>query len=179
MSGRPTPADNAGMRFREQVVTTASPERAWELIADVSIHGLWNSHIVDTQVGVSGGAVVGMRYRITYELNGRRNEYDAEVVELEPSRRFVARLEERYKGDGANLSRYMIERYTLEPRGSGARVVHDVRVFNDGVPWYLRALVWLVMTTGRPVGRTIMQEFAALAEGAAAGAPAGRDAPIG
>ena len=162
------------MHIREQVVTTAGPGRAWELIADVSIHGLWNPHVVDTQAWTAASPGVGSRYRVTYELSGRRNDYDAEIVEWVPEQRFGARLEERVKGDGANLARYVVETYTIERRGSGTRVVHDVRIHHDGLPWYLRALIALVMATGHPVGKTVMQQFAELAE--SEGSPAAKPA---
>jgi hypothetical protein len=163
--GAALPADTPGMRIREQVVTTASPGRAWELIADVSIHGLWNPHVVDTQGWNGASAGVDSRYRVTYELSGRRNEFEAQIVEWLPEHRFVARLEERVKGDGSNFARYVLETYTIEPRGTRTRVVHDVRIHHDGLPWYFRVLIALIMATGRPVGKPVMQQFAELAEG--------------
>ena len=62
------------------------------------------------------------------------------------------------------MGRSMIETYDVTPRGSRTRVVHDVRVNEPGVNVLLRILVWLIMHTGRPAGKTVMQRFAEIAE---------------
>ena len=40
-----------------------------------------------------------------------------------------------------------------------------MRIHHDGLPWYFRVLIALITATGRPVGQTVMQRFAELAEG--------------
>jgi uncharacterized protein YndB with AHSA1/START domain len=157
-------ADTRGMRIHEEVVTRAAPARVWEMISDPSIHGLWNPRIVDTDAPSHGPIRVGQRYRITYELSGRTSEFEAEVVEMVPEQRFVARLEERFKGDGSNWQRFMEERYTLAPRGDRTRVVHEVHIHHPGIHPLLRLLVWFIMTFGKPQGQTFMERFAELAE---------------
>ena len=154
------------MHLHEDVVTRATPERVWELIADPANHGRWNPHVVGTEQ-ISGGApAFGSRYRVTYELSGRRAEFDAVVVEFSPLTRWAARLEERSKGDGRNFGRYMTETYTVTPRGGLLHVAHDVEIALAGVPLWLRALVWMIQKLGRPTTPTIMQRFGELAEGA-------------
>jgi uncharacterized protein YndB with AHSA1/START domain len=156
------------MLFREDVVTRAAPERAWALISDPSLHGQWNPRIVATETADSGPPGLGFRYRVTYELSGRRCEYDAEVVEFSPPTRFVVRLEERFKGDGSNLKRFVIETYETTLRTTGTYVRHEVRVRFAGVNVLMRLMIWLIQRTGRPAGETFMQRFAEIAEEAQA-----------
>jgi hypothetical protein len=158
------------MHIREQGMTTATPERCWELLSDVTRHGQWNAHVVDTQAWDGRVTGVGSRFRVTYELSGKRNEYDAEIVEWVPGSRFAARLEARVKGDGAHADQFVIESYRLEPARGGTRVVHDVRIEHDGLPWYWKLLVAFILTFGHPVGPSLLAGFASLAE---AGDPAG------
>jgi uncharacterized protein YndB with AHSA1/START domain len=161
------------MRLHEEVVTRATPERVWELIADPENHGRWNPHVVGTERISCGEPAFGARYRVTYELSGRRSEFDAVVVEFSPPKRWAARLEERTQGDGRNFGRYMTETYTVVPHGNRVHVAHDVEIVLAGVPLWLRALVWFIQKLGRPTEPTIMQRFGELAE---SDSPKGRSA---
>jgi uncharacterized protein YndB with AHSA1/START domain len=152
------------MLIREDVITRATPERAWELISDPSLHDLWNSHIVSTEVPSTERPAQGLRYRVTYELSGRRNEFDAEITEFSPPHRFVARLEERVKGDGKNWERFAVESYVLTPRGSTTHVRHEVRIEHAGEGVLIRLLVWLISRFGKPTGKPFMERFRELAE---------------
>ena len=152
------------MVIREDVVTRAAPERCWELIADPSLHDLWNSHIVATERTEDGPVRVGSRYRVTYELSGRRSEMDAEVTACSPSDGFEARLEERNQGDGRDWRRFFVERYELTRRGERTRVLHEVRIHHSGVNPLLRFVMWLVMKTGKPTGQPFLERFRELAE---------------
>jgi len=169
--------DNPAMRIHEHAVTTATPTRAWELIADPSLHGRWNSHIVETQATSSGSAGVGYRYRVTYELSGRRSEFDAVITEFAAPSRYSAQLEERLKGDGSNFQRFMVETYVLTRRRGKTNVDHEVLIHHPGINPFLRGLIWLIMKIGRPVGQPMLAKFAELAEGAAAGAVAAARSP--
>ena len=93
-------------------------------------------------------------------------------MEFSPPSRWVARLEERLKGDGSNFERSMVETYAVTPRGSRTHVGHDVRIDHSGVNIFLRALIWLIQHTGRPVGMTLMQRFGEIAESAGTSTPA-------
>jgi hypothetical protein len=157
------------MLIQEQVDTAVTPDRAWELIRDPWLHGRWNSNILETEVLTQGPAALGFRYRVTYELSGKKTQFDAEITEFRPGERWTARLEERVKGDGRHFDRYMVESYTIHPQVHGAHVVHEVHIHNSGVHPALRFMAWLVMKTGRPVGKPFMERFRELAEGSAPG----------
>jgi hypothetical protein len=43
-------------------------------------------------------------------------------------------------------------------------VRHDVRIFRSGINIWLRFLIWLVMRTGKPSGKTHMERFRELVE---------------
>lgn len=151
------------MRIREQTLSRATPDRLWELIADPSLHPLWNPRIVETFVP-DGDPAVGFRYRVTYELNGRRSEYDAEITEVTPHARFATRLRERNQGDGRHWQRFVEETLTLSAAGHRTRVRHDVRIHHSGIPLPWRALIWLIQRLGRPTGPTFVERLSDLAE---------------
>lgn len=152
------------MRIREDVLTRATPAQAWELVRDPELHELWNPRIVETEAISPPPPGLGSRYRVSYELGGRRSMFDAEIVEFEAPLRFCARLTERFQGDGRNSNRVFEERYTLTARGERTHVRHDVLIQQSGVHPLLRFLVWFIMKTGKPVGRPFMDRFRELAE---------------
>ena len=152
------------MKIEEEVVTRATPRKAWDLISDPSLHTLWNPHIVATDTAGSDTPGPGQRYRVTYELSGKRTELEAQVIEFSPETRWVARLEERIHGTGEHFDRYMVEQYTLAPHRGGTRVRHEVVIHHSGVNVFLRALIWFVMKTGKPQGQPFLDRFRELAE---------------
>jgi uncharacterized protein YndB with AHSA1/START domain len=152
------------MRIHQEVMTRATPERAWALVSDPRAHGTWNPRIVRTEFHGSAVPGLGVRYRVAYELSGKTTEFEAEIVEFSPPTRFGVRLEERWQNDPRHVGRFVLERYVIRPHGSGTRVAHDVHVHDPGMPFLVRALVWLIMRVGRPTGQTYMQRFAELAE---------------
>jgi uncharacterized protein YndB with AHSA1/START domain len=151
------------MLIREEIDVHVPPERAWELISDPALHAKWNPHVVATEN--SGTLALGSRYRVTYELSGRRSEFDAEVTEFAAPTRFVARLEERDKGDGKNWQRFIEESYTLKRHGERTHIRHDANIQHSGINTFLRILIWLIMHMGKPQHPTVLERFRDLAEG--------------
>jgi len=107
---------------------------------------------------------IGTRYRLAYEMSGHSSEFDAEIVEFSPPRRFAARLVERNQGDGSHADRFMIESYDLLDRRGGTRILHDVAIHFAGVPWWVAALAWVITRLGKPTGQTYVEKLARLAE---------------
>lgn len=154
------------MRVREDAIAKVPAERAWSILADPGLHSLWNPRITRTTRMGFGPWGVGSRYRVQYDLGRGAVEFDAEIAEFRPPSLLVARLEERARPSGAEVRRRWVEeRYELRPAGAHTYVLHEVVVHHSGVPWPLRALVWLIMRFGEPVGQTYMEKFAELAEG--------------
>jgi uncharacterized protein YndB with AHSA1/START domain len=158
-------ADDPLVLIREDVVTRATPERAWELVSDPALHELWNPRIVRTEASGSGPPGKGYRYRVTFEMSGRRTEMDAEITEFSPPLRFAARLEERFKADGKDWQRFYDESYVITPHRDATHVRHDVRVHHSGVNLFWRFVIWLISRTGRPQEQPFMERFGELAAG--------------
>jgi len=159
----PSPADNPVVLIREEVLTRATPERAWELLSDPAMHSLWNPCIVATEAPGTGPPGLGFRYRVTYEMAGRRDQFDAEVTEFSPPVRFCARLKARVQGRGESY-RGSIESYTIAPRRGGARVRHEIRADLSGVNGFLRLLIGFLSRFGRPQGDPFLERFRQVAE---------------
>ena len=127
-------ADNLAMTITEDVVTRATPEKAWSSSPIRSLHTLWNPRIVRTEPSSAddsrhGPALAG----VTYEMSGKSTTFDASVIEFESPSRWVARLEESAHGTGDNFGRYMEESYTLTRSGDRTRVHHRVVIHHSGV----------------------------------------------
>lgn len=161
---RAAAADTLPVLIREDVATRVPPERAWEMLSDPSLHAQWNPRIVSTKIVSPGPPAQGFRYRVTYELSGRRNEMEAQIIEFSPPLRFVARLEERVKGDGRNWQRFVVETYLLTRSGDRTLIRHEIRVHHAGLNPFLRLLIWFISRTGRPTGQPFMERFRELVE---------------
>lgn len=55
-------------------------------------------------------------------------------------------------GPGVPPNLEIRQRITLHPRGARTVVTKLVTIENDGMPWFLRALVWFVTRFGAPAG---------------------------
>ena len=161
---RRSPADNSVVLIREEVQTRVTPERAWELLSDPALHSLWNPRIVATEVSGAGPPGLGFQYRVTYELAGRRDQFDAEVTEFSPPVRFSARLKARAQVRGQSWNRGSIESYTIEPRRDGVRVRHEIRVDLSGANGFLQLLTGLLSRLGPPQGDPFLERFREVAE---------------
>lgn len=152
------------MLILEEITVQTGPEHAWELLSDPSCHGLWIPHIVATKASSHGPAGRGFRYRVTYEMAGRRSEFDAEVTEFEPPLMYGARLSSRVQGLGQRWDREVFERYRIEARESGCHVRHEVQIDLRGVNPLIRGLIWVLSRFGRPRGLPFLQKFRRVAE---------------
>jgi len=148
--------------IREEVVTTATPERAWELLSDPALHSLWNPRIVATEVSGAGPPGLGFRYRVTYEMGGRRDTFDAEVTEFSPQTRYCVRLKARNHGDGSY--RGSMESYTLAPQAGGVRVQHEIRLDLSGMNGLVQLVLGFLSRIRRPQGDPYLERFRQVAE---------------
>lgn len=151
------------MLIREEILTRVAPERAWELVSNPALHSLWNPRIVATEVSSAGPPGLGFRYRVTYEMTGRRDQFDAEVTEFSPLVRYCARLKARGQGRGESR-RGSIESYTIAPEPGGVRVRHEIRADLSGVNGFRRILIGFLSRFGRPQGDPYLEQFRQVAE---------------
>lgn len=113
----------------------ATPEQVWAVLADVTRIGEW-SHECHTAEWLDGAdlAAVGARFRGANRVRFARWSKPCTITELEPPHRLVYRTNGGIMGDATEWS------FTLEPRGSGCRIVQSYEILS--LP---RVLEWAIL----------------------------------
>jgi hypothetical protein len=95
----------------------ATPEQVWEVLTDVTAYRAWNPFIVRAE----GVVEAGRRLTLTMQpVGGRAMTLRPRLVEVDVPRRL------RWRGTVGVPGLMDAEHtFTLEPRGSGTRLVHE------------------------------------------------------
>ena len=127
------------------VQMSASPERIWELVSDVTLIGRYSPETFEAEwTGGSSGPAVGAIFRGHVKRNGRGPTYwtPCKVIACEPGREFG------FSVMGGKDKPINTWRYTMKPSADGTAVTESFEL-SQTLP--LRAY-WAVM--GRWRGRT-------------------------
>lgn len=109
----------------------------------------WNEKI--SGIDAVGEFRVGQPFTTHYEWRGKALQCASIATEIQEGRL----LELRHTapvGPGVPPNLEIRQRITLHPRGARTVVTKLVTIENDGMPWFLRALVWFVTRFGAPAG---------------------------
>jgi len=95
--------------FEEQIIVSASPDKVWDVLADIRNIYLWNPGVVRSKLTTYGEVRVGACRHCNL---GGKNYLDEEVIEFEKPHRLTMRINE------TNLPFKAAEiRFTVEPQG--------------------------------------------------------------
>ena len=151
--------------MRSKITIDAPPEQVWLFVADPVMESAWNPKIVAIDRDAEGPVHAGERFEMEFLMSGRGSRCEAEAIQASPPSLLLYRyrmLDERHEG------RVDI-RYTLEPRGDGTLLVQSIDMSRMGIPWPVRALVWVVTRFGTPVGKPYLEELKSQVEAIDAG----------
>ncbi len=85
-------AGDAAVRVEESILTSASPERLWEVATDPRLAPRWNPNVTDVK-DISGVPVsTGTTWTQVVKILGRPQAMHARVVECDPPRKGVVEL---------------------------------------------------------------------------------------
>lgn len=103
-------------RLRTDVHIDATPERVWEVLTDLAAFPAWNPFIVRAEGVLAPGGRLTLRLQ---PVGGRAMTMRPRLVEVDVPRRL------RWRGTVGVPGLMDAEHtFTLEPRGSGTRLVH-------------------------------------------------------
>jgi hypothetical protein len=109
--------DVMAKRLRTDVDIEATPERVWEVLTDLASYPAWNPFIVRAE----GVVETGRRLTLTMQpVGGRATTVRPRLVDVDAPRRL------RWRGTVGVPGLMDAEHtFTLEPRASGTRLVHQ------------------------------------------------------
>ena len=146
--------------LKESIEIPQSAERVWDVIENPETMKLWNPNVKGVVLANWGNRSKGFRYRITYALNGKPSELEAEIVEYHAPRRLVIKL------TGGHLSKYAYvhEVYDLVPVEGGTRLKQTIEIHDSSIPLIFRILLWFIRRFGKPTGDSYLAGVKSLAE---------------
>jgi uncharacterized protein YndB with AHSA1/START domain len=149
------------MILRDTVQIKSPPERVWRFIEDPKQMECWNPKIQKVTAISWGERHKGFRYRVTYVLGNRRNDFLAEIVEYEKPTKLAINLTE------GNLAQdgYIREVYELLGSESGTLLKQRIEIRNVEIHILLKLLMLVIHHIGMPVGKKYLVRLKELAEG--------------
>jgi uncharacterized protein YndB with AHSA1/START domain len=156
----PGSLDHAEMILQDTVQIKSPPERVWRFIEDPKQMTYWNPKIQKITPISWGERHKGYRYRITYVLGNRANDFLAEIAEYEKPTKLVIRLTEgNLAPDG-----YVREVYELSGNNSATLLRQRIEIENVEINIFLKLLMIVIHRLGSPVGKKYLVRLKELAE---------------
>jgi hypothetical protein len=137
------------MRIRQRTVIDRPAAQVWRHVIRPESFRRWNEKI--SALDAVGEFRVGQPFTTHYLWRGRPLQCASIPVEIQAERVLELR-HTAVVGPGVPPNLEIRQRITLQPRGARTAVTRLVSIENDGMPWYLRALVWFVARLGAPTG---------------------------
>lgn len=137
------------MRIRQRTLIDRPAAQVWRHVIRPESFRRWNDKV--SRLDVVGEFRVGQPFTTHYLWHGKTLQCASVVTAIEAERV----LELRHTapvGPGIPPDLVIRQRVTLHPRGARTLVTKLVSIANDGMPWYLRGLVWFVTRFGAPTG---------------------------
>ena len=106
----------------------------------------------------------GYRYAISYQMSNKAvvSNFQAEFVIYQPPAKLLIRHTE---GSARASDRVIDEIYELKEMDGGCLLKQTIHVKNSGINIFLRLLLWLVQTLGKPTGKPYLADLRDILEG--------------
>ncbi len=137
------------MLIRQRTVIDRPAPQVWPHVIRAESFRRWNEKI--SSMDAVGEFRVGQPFTTHYEWQGKALQCASIATDIQEARVLELR-HSAVVGPGVPPNLEIRQRITLQPRGARTVVTKLVSIENDGMPWYLRALVWFVTRFGAPTG---------------------------
>ena len=137
------------MRIRQRTVIDRPAAQVWRHVIRPESFRRWNEKI--SALDAVGEFRVGQPFTTHYLWRGKPLQCASIATDIQAGRV----LELRHTapvGPGVPPNLEIRQRISLHPRGARTVVTRFVSIDNDGMPWFLRPLVWFVTRFGAPTG---------------------------
>ena len=135
------------MRIRQRTVIDRPAAQVWRHVIRPESFRRWNDKV--SGLDAVGEFRVGQPFTTHYLWHGKALQCASIATDIQAERLLELR-HTAVVGPGVPPQLEIRQRITLHPRGARTAVTKVVAIDNDGMPWYLRALVWFVTRFGAP-----------------------------
>lgn len=136
------------MKIKEQIDIQAQPSQVWPFLVDPVIQAAWNPKIISIDRAHDGPVTVGESFQMIAKMSGKESTSHVEVTEVLPDERLA--FLHRVTGD--TFEQVVTETFTLRPKANATRVSQVIDLSRTRLPWWVKPIIWLVMTFGKPMG---------------------------
>ncbi len=136
------------MHLRQKTIIDRPAIDVWPCIINPEYFQKWNEKIISLEV--QGRFQLNHHFATRYQWGRKQVQCVSAVVQIEEGRLLELR-HSGFVGSGVNPAMEVIERVTLEERGSRTVVVKNVFVENHNIPWFVVLIIELVNRIGKPV----------------------------
>lgn len=116
----------------------------------------WNPKCVSSEALRIWGA--GQKFKITFEMNGKRKDAYGTIVEYTENRL----IHFRYTYNEPDKTGTVDEIFELFPKGEKTKITHTVDLSGAGFPPWAKILISMISRFGRKVGTGSLDEIASL-----------------
>lgn len=133
-------------------------DEVWAVLNQPSLMELWNPKCRKCHAGTAA-MVPGVSFDVDFVMSGRESTMRCHVVDHEPPCRLVLRYEL-----GGRLGGVVTEEIRLSECDGVTMIRQTVDLSRSGIPWWLRMLMWVLITFGRQAGPGSVDGIKALVE---------------
>lgn len=136
------------MKIVSKRVYNASPAELWQIIHEPGNMPAWNPKCVECDP-VNGGGL-GSRFKVVFEMSGKRKQARGEIIEFEP----MERIRFRYHYEESSKMGSVDEAYAIAAKGPHqCHLRHETDFQKSTLPTWLKILIGLLGRFGKQVGR--------------------------
>jgi hypothetical protein len=150
------------MKIYDSIEIAAPPEVVWPLLADPEQMVGWHARLVSVQRPVTGVVRLGERYVATYLMSGKQGIAETEVIRCQPPVELVLRQHIKMMSRDGHVD----EHFTLAAKDRKTLVKQAVDFKHSLIPWWARALMWVLSRFGRAAEPSLLQPLKHAAEAA-------------
>ena len=153
------------MKIVDKIFIKRPAATVWAFLEDPENMPAWNPNVQRVSAPRLSKPKLGYRYAISYRLGSKAPEnFQAEFVVYAPPSKLVIR---HSQGSARVSERIIEESYELTERDGGCLLRQTILVKNSGINIFIRLLVWLIQTFGKPSGKTYLEDLRDIVEGEA------------
>jgi carbon monoxide dehydrogenase subunit G len=146
--------------LRDSVRIKSPPEKVWRFIEDPERMKSWNPKVQSISPISWGERSVGYRYRVTYVMSRKANEFLAEIIEYRKPEKIVIRLTEANLPTRSTVN----EIYELSPSEEGTLLEQRIEINNSGLNLFFRLLIAFIHRFGKPTEKRYLEALKELIE---------------
>ena len=121
--------------------------RLWEIIREPGNQPAWNPKCVECED--IGQCVVGAKFAVTYEMNGKRQKATGEVLDIQAEHK----LTYRYHYQGSKMMGSIDEHFELVEEGMDkTMLIHTIDFKESPLPKWVKFIIGFLERFGRTAG---------------------------